>query len=143
GIALGDALMRGIKLWMPSDMLPPQADVRMDSRVLVFTLAVGALTGVVFGLAPALNGTRPVLAGSLKEGGRATAGLTRHRMRAALVIVEVTLSFVLLAGAGLLIRSFNRLASVNPGVDTTNVLAMELPMPQTEFTNSASLTNYL
>jgi putative ABC transport system permease protein len=143
GIALGDALMRGIKLWMPSDLLPPQADVHMDERVLLFTLAVGALTGVVFGLVPALNGTRPDLAGSIKEGGRATAGLARHRMRAALVISEVTLSFVLLAGAGLLIRSFNRLASVNPGVDTTNVLAMELPMPQTEFTNSASLTNYL
>jgi putative ABC transport system permease protein len=60
-----------------------------------------------------------------------------------LVIAEVALSFVLLAGAGLLIRSFNRLASLNPGVDTTNVLAMDLPIPLTEFANSTTLTNYL
>jgi putative ABC transport system permease protein len=143
GLALGDALMRGIKLWMPPDMLPPQANVRMDYSVLFFTLVIGVLTGVVFGLAPALNGTRPNLAGSLKEAGRTTAGLTRHRMRTALVVVEVTLSFVLLAGAGLLIRSFNRLASINPGVDTTDVLAMDLPMSLSELTNSATLTNYL
>jgi predicted permease len=143
GLALGDASMRAIKLLFPPDMLPPQADVRMDYAVLLFTMVVGILTGVLFGLAPALGGTRPDLVGSLKEGGRTTAGLTRHRMRTALVVAEVALSFVLLAGASLLIRSFNRLASVNPGVDTTNVLAMDLPMPLTEFTNSTTLTNYL
>jgi predicted permease len=143
GLALGDALMHGTKLLFPPDMLPAQANVRMDYGVLLFTMVVGLLTGILFGLAPALSGTRPDLVGSLKEGGRTTAGLTRRRMRTALVITEVALSFVLLAGAGLLIRSFNRRASVNPGVDTTNVLAMDLPMPLTEFTNSTTLTNYL
>jgi putative ABC transport system permease protein len=143
GLALGAALMRGIKLSLPLGMLPPQANVRMDYGVLLFTMLIGILTVIVFGLAPALSGTRPDLAGSLKEGGRATAGLTRHRTKTALVVAEVALSFVLLAGAGLLIRSFNRLASINPGVDTTSVLAMDLPMPVTEFTNSAALTNYL
>jgi putative ABC transport system permease protein len=64
-------------------------------------------------------------------------------MRTALVVAEVGLSFVLLVGASLLIRSFNRLASLNSGVDTTSVLAMALPTPPTEFTNSATLTNYL
>ena len=142
GLALGNALMRGMKLWLPPEMLPPEANVRMDYGVLLFTMVIGILTGILFGLAPALSGTRPDLARSLKERGR-TAGLTPHRMRTALVVAEVALSFVLLAGAGLLIRSFNRLASLNPGVDTTNVLAMYLPMPQTEFTNSATLTNYL
>jgi putative ABC transport system permease protein len=143
GLALGDALMRGIKLWMPPDMLPSQANVHMDYSILLFTLVIGVLTGIIFGLAPALSGTRPDLARSLKEGGRITAGITRHRMRTALVIAEVTLSFVLLAGAGLLIRSFNRLASINPGVDTTDVLGMDLPTRLSEFTNSATLTNYL
>ncbi len=143
GLALGDALMHGIKLLFPPDMLPPQANVRMDYGVLLFTMVIGILTGILFGLAPALSGTRPDLVGSLKEGGRTTAGLTRRRMRTALVVAEVALSFVLLASASLLIRSFNRLASVNPGVDTTNVLAMDLPMPLTEFTNSTTLTNYL
>ncbi len=143
GLALGGALMRGIKLWFPPDMLPPEANVRMDYGVLLFTMVIGILTGIIFGLAPALSGAQPDLAGSLKDSGRTTAGLTRHRMRTALVVAEVALSFVLLAGAGLLIRSFDRLANINPGVDTTNVLAMDLPMPLTEFTNSTALTNYL
>ncbi len=143
GLALGDVLMRGIKLWTPQYMLPPQANVHMDYAVLFFTLAVGVLTGVVFGLAPAVSGTRPNLAGSLKEGGRTTAGRPRHRTRAALVVAEVALSFVLLAGAGVLIRSFNRLAEVNPGVDTTHVLAMDLPMSMAQNTKSVALANYL
>src|SRR5215467_4949369 len=143
GLALGNASMRGMKLWLPPDMLPPQANVRMDYGVLLFTMVIGILTGILSGLAPALSGTRPDLARSLKESGRTTAGLTPQRMRTALVVAEVALSFVLLAGASLLIRSFNRLAGINPGVDTTNVLAMDLPIPRTEFTNSATLTNYL
>jgi putative ABC transport system permease protein len=140
GMALGSAFMREMKRWLPPDMLPPQANVRMDYGVLVITMAIGILTGILFGLAPALSGTR---ARSLKESGRTTAGLTPNRIRTALVVAEVALSFVLLAGASLLIRSFNRLASLNPGVDTTNVLAMDLPTPLTEFTNSTTLTNYL
>jgi predicted permease len=143
GLAMGNAFMHGMKLWLPPDLLPPEANVHMDHGVLLLTMVVGILTGILFGLAPALSGTQPDLAGSLKEGGRTTAGLTRHRMRTALVVAEVALSFVLLAGASLLIRSFDRLASINPGVDTTNVLAMDLPMPLTEFTNSTTLTNYL
>jgi predicted permease len=143
GLALGNALMHGIQLWLPADMLPPEANVRMDYGVFLFTMVIGILTGILFGLAPALSGTHPDLAGSLKEGGRTTAGLTRRRIRTALVLAEVAMSFVLLAGAILLIRSFNRLASVNPGVDTTSVLAMDLPMPPTQFTNSTTLTNYL
>ncbi len=143
GLALGDALMRGIKLWLPPDMLPPQANVHMDYGVLLFTMVTGILTGIVFGLVPAVSGTRPDLAGSLKEGGRTTAGHTRHRTRTALVVAEVALSFVLLEGASLLILSFNRLASINPGVDTTKVLAMDLPMPLAGFTNSTTMTNYL
>jgi putative ABC transport system permease protein len=118
GMALGNAFMRGMKLWLPPDMLPPQANVRMDYGVLVITMAIGILMGILFGLAPALTGTR---ARSLKESERTTAGLTPHRMRTALVITEVALSFVLLAAASLLIRSVNRLASLSPGVNTTNV----------------------
>src|SRR5262249_54497006 len=140
---LGNALMRGMKPWLPPDMLPPEANVRMDYGVLLFTMVIGILTAILFGLAPALSGTRPDLARSLKESGRTTAGLTPHRMRTALVVAEVALSFVLLVGASLLIRSFNRLESLNPGVDTTSVLAMDLPTPPIEFTNSAALTNYL
>jgi putative ABC transport system permease protein len=143
GLALGNVFMHGMKLWLPPDMLPPQANVRMDYGVLLLTMAIGILTGVLFGLAPALSGTRPDLARSLKESGRTSAGSTPNRMKTGLLVAEVALSFVLLAGAGLLIRSFNRLASLNTGVDTTNVLAMDLPISLTEFTNSMALTNYL
>ena len=143
GLALGNAFMRGIKLWLPPDMLPPQANVRMDYGVLLFTMVTGIITGILSGLAPALNGTRPNLARSLKESGRTSAGSTSHRMRTALLVAEVALSFVLLAGAGLLIRSFNRFANLNTGVDTINVLALDLPISLTEFTNSTTLTNYL
>jgi putative ABC transport system permease protein len=143
GLALGNAFMHGIKLWLPPDMLPPQANVRMDYDVLLFTMVIGILTGIISGMAPALSGTRPDLAGSLKESGRTSAGSTSHGMRTGLLVAEVALSFVLLAGAGLLIRSFNRLASLNTGVDTINVLAMDLPISLTEFTNSTALTNYL
>jgi putative ABC transport system permease protein len=142
GLALGNGFMHGMKLWLPPDMLPPHANVRMDYGVLLFTMVIGILTGILFGLTPAVSGTRSDLVRSLKESGRTTAGLTPRRMRTTLVIAEVALSFVLLAGAILLIRSFNRLASLNPGVDTTNVLAMDLP-PLTQFTNSTALTNYL
>ncbi|MGB8130808.1 MAG: ABC transporter permease [Candidatus Angelobacter sp.] len=143
GLALGNAFMHGIKLWLPPDMLPPQANVRMDYGVLLFTMVTGILTGILSGLAPALNGTRTDLARSLKESGRTSAGSTSHRMRTGLLVAEVALSFVLLAGAGLLIRSFNRFANLNTGVDTNNVLAMDLPISLTEFTNSTALTNYL
>ena len=142
GFALGNGFLRGMKLGLPSDMLPAHANIRMDSGVLLFTMGMGILTGILFGLMPAISGTRPDLARPLKESGRTTAGLALRHMRTALVIAEVARSFVLLAGAGLLIRSFNRLASLDPGVDTTNVLAMDLP-PLAQFTNSTALTNYL
>ena len=143
GLALGNAFMQGMKLWLPPDMLPPQANVRMDYGVLLLTMVIAILTGILCGLAPALTGTRPDLARSLNGRGRTTAGLAPNRMRTTLVVAEVALSFVLLAGAGLLIQSFSRLATLNPGVDTTNVLAMDLPIPLTEFTNGTILTNYL
>ena len=143
GLALGNTFMHGIKLWLPPDMLPPQANVRMDYGVLLFTMVTGILTGILSGLAPALNGTRTDLARSLKESGRTSAGSTSDRMRTGLLVAEVALSFVLLAGAGLLIRSFNRFANLNTGVDTSNVLAMDLPISLNEFTNSTALTNYL
>jgi putative ABC transport system permease protein len=143
GLALGNAFTYRMKLWLRPDMLPPEANVRMDYGVLVMTMVIGILTGILFGLAPALRGTRPDLARSLKEGGPTTAGFISHRMRIVLVVAEVALVFVLLVGGSLQIRSFNRLASLDAGVDTTSVLAIDLPIPLTEFTNGTTLTNYL
>ncbi len=143
GIALGYGLMRAMKFAMPRFMLPAEADVQMDWRVLLFTLAVALLTGVLFGLAPALQATRGSTTGMLKEGGRgSTAGAARHRLRSALIVSEVALAFMLLTGAGLLIRSFQRLLDVDPGFETTNTIAMGLPRVMAEDTDGPKLHAY-
>jgi len=144
GIALGYGLMRALKAWIPPFYLPAEADVHMDARVLLFTAAVILLTGILFGIAPALHAVRSNLAGSLKEGGRgATAGVARNRLRGALVVGEVALAFVLLSGAGLLIRSFYQLQQVDPGFETTNVITMYLPMANEQYPDAPHVTNYL
>src|SRR5258706_12812685 len=99
--------MVGLRASVPRDTLPPEANVSMDGSFLLFGLALSALTGLLFGLVPALQATRSNLAGSIKEGGRgASAGGIRQRIRGALVVSEVALAFVLLPSAGLLIGRF-------------------------------------
>jgi predicted permease len=129
GLALGLAMVKGLKVLMPPFMLPSEANVQVDFRVLLFTLAISVLTGVVFGMAPALHAANPDLAGSMKEGGRgSTSSAIRRRLRGALVVVEMALAFLLLTGAGLLLRSFEQLQQVDTGFDTTNVLTMTVPL---------------
>ena len=109
-------------------------DVGLDYRVLLFTLSVSVLTGILFGLAPAMEASRPNLNESLKEGGRGAVSAARsHRWRNAFVVVEVALALVLLIGAGLMIRSFARLEGVNPGFDSKNVLTVRLLLPASKY----------
>jgi len=105
--------------------LPRVNEIAVDVRTLVFTFALSALTGVVFGLLPALQASRPNLNETLKAGGRDPAS-GRQPVRSVLVVSEIALSLVLLVGAGLLIRSFLRLQAVDPGFDSKNVLTMRL-----------------
>ena len=117
--------------------IPRLHEVNLDARVLAFTLAVSLLTGLIFGLAPALQASSLDLNSSLKEGGRGTTeGTGRRRMRGALVVFEVALTLVLLIGAGLMIRSFSRLQQVDPGFRADNLLTMELSMPPARFNES-------
>ena len=137
GLGLGYALVAGLKLLIPPFMLPSEANVEVDIRVLLFTLAIATLTGVVFGMAPALQAASPNLAGSMKEGGRGTtANRARGRLRATLVVAQMALAFILLTGAGLLIRSFQELQRVNAGFDASNVLTMGIPLSPVKFTES-------
>jgi len=121
------------------DKLPRAYDIRLDARVAGFTLLISLLTGIVFGLLPALQGSKIDLAETLKEGGRDAAGLLRRRLRGFLVVSEVALAFVLLIGAGLLIRSFARLTEVDPGLDPRGVLTMDILLPFAKYKDGRGL----
>ena len=107
--------------------LPRAGDIGISGTVLGFTALLSMVTGIVFGLLPALHASRPDLQSGLREGGRgASAGRTRARLRASLVVSEIAIAVVLVAGAGLLLRSFQRLISVEPGFEPDKVLALQV-----------------
>jgi predicted permease len=144
GVAVGYVTMAALRSAVPRYTLPPEADVTMDGGVLLFALAVSVLTGILFGLAPALQVTRSNLAGSMKEGGRGmSTGGFRQRIRGALAVSQVALAFLLLTGAGLLMRSFFQILRVDPGFDSTNVITAGLPVPDKRFPDPAQLNAYL
>jgi putative ABC transport system permease protein len=144
GLLAGYGMLRGLKLLVPPFTLPRDVDVTMDGRIVAFALVLSIVTGILFGLAPALQATKPDLAGAMKEGGRgATADSGRRRLRSALVVVEVALSFMLLVGAGLLVRSFFRMMNVELGFDAANVLTLRLPIANTRFDRPEPLTAYV
>jgi putative ABC transport system permease protein len=112
--------------------LPFWMNFSVDLRVLGFTILITVLTGLLFGIAPALQTSRVDLNDTLKEGGRGTVG-ARGRSRSLLVVTEIALSLMLLVGAGLMIQSFLRLRSVNVGLDPTNILVTSLHLPGAKY----------
>jgi len=122
----------------PAD-LPRAGEVGLDSRMLLFTLALSVLAGLVFGLAPAWQTTKTDLAVALKEGGRGSAGGASQRLRGALVAAEIALALTLLVGAGLLVKSFTRLQQVNPGFEANHLLAARLSLPTARYSTPEAL----
>ena len=131
-----------ILLRLGPDTLPRLNEIGIDGRVLGFTLVVSFITGIVFGLAPALRSSRVDLNGVLKQGGRGSTGVGHNRVRSTLVITEVALSLVLLIGAGLLVRSYSYIQDANFGFNPRNVLSFRLSLPTAKYKGPAVTTFY-
>jgi putative ABC transport system permease protein len=144
GLGLGYAGMAALKAAIPPNTLPAEANVVLDIRVLAFTFAVSVLTGIVFGLAPAIVVTRGDVASVMKDRARgASTSAGRKTLRGALAVAQVALAFVLLTGAGLLMRSFSRMLSADMGFDSTNVITATLPIPNEQYPDPQKLNIYL
>ncbi|MBS1786910.1 MAG: ABC transporter permease [Acidobacteria bacterium] len=135
---LGVELLLALK---PADV-PLLDTVRVDSRVMLFALGVSIATGIFFGLAPAWHALRINVNDSLKEGGRGVAGTSRQRIRLALVVIEIGLALVLLIGAGLLIKSFWHLRSVQPGFNPDNTVTMRIELPEARYKEIPKQSQY-
>jgi predicted permease len=133
GLLLAKWGTRAILAALP-EALPRSEEIGLDSHVLFFTVGVSLLTGILFGLVPAIKTLRPDMHETLKEGGRGSSG-ARHRTQSVFVIVEMAMALVLLIGAGLMIRSLAALWGVNPGFNPRNVLAYDV-----SFTTSPDVT---
>jgi putative ABC transport system permease protein len=123
--------------------IPRLEHVGLDPQVLAFTLGVALVTGVLFGIAPALRLSRTDLAQALKEGGRGSEGGTGHsRFRSMLVIAETAIAVVLLTGAGLLVESFRRLQSVDPGFSARDVATFHTSLPEAKYDQTRQVRFY-
>ncbi len=138
---LGGALGLLLAIWgtglvesVGSKLNPMFHDIHVDMRCLGFTFVISIITGLIFGLAPALQLSRPNLAESLKEGGRGSGpAASRNRLRSGLVVAEIALTLVLLVCAGLLVRTVMRLRNVDTGFNAQNVLAMNIGLPRVKY----------
>lgn len=139
GLFLASAGLEVLKAVVPGDMSIVK-ETGLNAWVLAFTLAVCFLTGIVCGLAPALQILKRDLHGVLKEGGRTLAASGGQKLRGTLVVSEIALALIPLVGAGLLIRSFYRLLQVDPGFRAEHILAMEVDQAQIPYAELAKLT---
>ena len=124
----------------PND-IPRAREINLDMGVLAFTIGISFLTGLIFGIVPALQATRFDVHETLKETGRGNSG--RHQwVRSSLVVVEIATTLVLLVGAGLLIRSFYQLQQVNPGFSYENLLSFSVSLPQKKYATDEQQVNF-
>ncbi len=144
GLVIALLAVRALRVFGPEN-IPRLDEIGVDGRVIAFTFLVSLLTGVVFGLAPALRASRIDPNEVLKDGGRgggAGSSRSQHRTRKLLVISEVALSLVLLISAGLLIRSYQRIGNAHPGFNSTNVLSFRLSLPASKYQKQESIAAF-
>jgi putative ABC transport system permease protein len=122
--------------------IPRITEIKLDGTVLGFTFAASMVTSVLFGLAPAMQASRQDLRSALNESGRSVVGASRHRLRSALVSGEVALALILLTGAGLLLQSFQRLAHVNPGMQTDRLFTGFVSLPDAAYPKSENVQQF-
>ena len=138
GLAVGIAGLRGL-IAMSSQQLPGATEARLEPVVMLFTVALAIATGLVFGLIPAVAVIRGNTVAVLKDDStRGSAGKRTGLVRATLVVAETSLALMLLVGAGLLIKSFARLQSVNPGFSTENVLTAQVALPPLQYADATA-----
>ena len=144
GILVGYGIMQWMQRLIPPYSFAREVNITMDVRVLLFALAISVFTGLLFGLAPALQATSPDLVNSMKTSSRnTTSNASRKWFRDILIVAEVMLAFILLAGSGLMLRSFFRLLNVDTGFDSANVLTIGLPTAVKQFPDATRLNLYL
>jgi len=141
GLLLAVWLSTGIQK-LAANQIPRAESIGIDGWVLLFTTVVSVATGLAFGLVPALQASRVDLNTALKENTRGTSGLGQQRLRNTLVVSEVALSLLLLAGAGLMIKSFWQLQQVNPGFDPNNLLSVEVTLPETKYEETSRRSDF-
>ena len=127
GLLIASWGTRGLMKLIPAGIIPPDLNMTMNMQVLLFTLGVSLLTAFIFGLWPAIQGSRSQTREALQAASqRATAGVAARRAQSVLVVAEVALSLILLVMAGLMIRSFAKLTNIDPGMGTANVMSMRI-----------------
>ena len=142
GVFLALAGIRGVRLLISTDRLSG-ATIQLNGVVLLFTAAIVALATFIFGLAPATRSTKPDVQSQLKEGSaRAGTGARQNRVRGAFVVAELALSLILLAGAGLMMKSLRLLLSVSPGFQPDRVLAMEMDLRTAQYDKDPAIRNF-
>jgi putative ABC transport system permease protein len=142
GLAVAYGGVRAILVLSP-DVLPRMHEITVDGRVLAFTGLIAIVTGILFGLVPALRSVGSPVGQSLKEGSRAaTSGRGTRRLHGALVVAEFALALIVLTGAGLLIQTLSQLESVNPGFNSSHIVTALLSLPLERYTKAPQVTSF-
>jgi len=141
GLALSVVGIRGLVSMMPA-FFPRVDEIGIDGRVLVFAALVTVVTGILFGMAPALQSSQPNLSESLKEGSRGNVGTGGNRLRKILVVAEVALALALLVSSALLVQGFLRLRMAEYGWDSENVLTFRVALPVAQYTDAEAVDGF-